>query len=73
MAMRNWIKQLVDSRGISIYRFWQDTGISRNTAYDLYNTPSRYPTAEVMEAIIKTYNLEPNDVIECVSEGETTK
>jgi hypothetical protein len=64
--MRNKIKQLVDSRGLSIYRFWQDTGISRNTAYDLYNNPDRYPMADVMDAIIKTYKVDPGDVIEWI-------
>ncbi len=67
MPMKNRVKALVDSRGITVYRFWQDTGISRNTAYDLYNNPSRFPTAEVMAAIISTYGVEPNDIVEFVA------
>jgi DNA-binding Xre family transcriptional regulator len=64
MTIRNRIKELVDSRGLSIYRFWQDTGISRNTAYELYHHPERYPMAEVMEAICRAYGVTPGDVLE---------
>jgi hypothetical protein len=68
--MRNKIKQLVDSRGLSVYRFWQDTGISRNTAYELYNNPDRYPMADVMDAIIKAYQVKTDEVIEWIPDDQ---
>jgi len=66
MAIRNRIKELVNSRGISVYRFWKDTGIGQNTAYDLYHHPNRYPMAEVMDAICRAYGVTPGDVLEYV-------
>jgi DNA-binding Xre family transcriptional regulator len=71
MAIRNRVKDLVDSRGLTVYRFWQETGISRNTAYELYNNPDRYPMADVMDAICKTYLVTPNDVLEWIPSGES--
>jgi DNA-binding Xre family transcriptional regulator len=68
MAMRNRIKKLVDSKGISVYQFWQDTGISRNTAYALYNNPDQYPGRDVMDAICATYRVQPGDLLEWVGD-----
>jgi len=68
--MRNRVKELVDSRGLTVYRFWQETGISRNTAYELYNNPDRYPMADVMEAICRTYKVTPSDVIEWIPDED---
>jgi DNA-binding Xre family transcriptional regulator len=70
--IRNRIKELVDSRGISVYRFWKDTGIGQNTAYDLYRHPERYPMADVMEAICRTYGVSPGDILEYVPDSDPT-
>jgi len=69
MAIRNRIKELVDSRGISVYRFWKDTGVGQNTAYDLYRHPERYPMAEVMDAICRAYGVTPGDVLEYIPDN----
>lgn len=70
MAMKNRIKQLVDSKGISVYQFWQDTGISRNTAYALYNNPDQYPGRDVMDAICATYKVQPGELLEWVNSDD---
>ena len=67
--MRNKVKALVDSRDISVYEFWQRTGISRTTAYSLYNKPEQYPGRDVMDAICLTFSVQPNDVIECIADN----
>ena len=68
MTMRNKIKELVDKRGLTVYQFWQDTGVSRTTAYALYNKPEQYPGRDVMDAICRVYSVQPGDVLEYVDE-----
>lgn len=68
MPMRNKIKELLDSRGITRYEFWKKTGVAQRTAYDLYDKPEQYPSGEVMDKICSTYGVMPNDVIEWIPE-----
>ncbi|MEO1145147.1 MAG: helix-turn-helix transcriptional regulator [Cyanobacteria bacterium J06638_22] len=68
--MRNKIKELVDGRGMSVYQFWQDTDISRTTAYALYNKPEQYPGRDVMDSICRVYKVQPGDVLEWVPDEE---
>lgn len=68
MPMKNKIKEFVDRQGISVYQFWQDTGISRTTAYALYNNPAQYPGRDVMDAICSKYRIQPGDLLEWVPE-----
>ncbi|MBD2100657.1 helix-turn-helix transcriptional regulator [Leptolyngbya sp. FACHB-261] len=63
MPLRNKIKDLVDGRGITPYRFWKDTGLSRNTAYNLYNDPTYIPGAEIITAICEVYKCQPGDFL----------
>ncbi len=64
--MRNKIKEFLDSRGITPYRFRKDTGIAQRTAYDLYNNSSHYPSKEVMSKICNTYRIQPGDLLEWI-------
>ena len=70
--IRNKIKQIVDSRGLSVYGFYKAVGISAKTAYDLYRKPDQYPSGPVVDRICKWGNLQPNDVIEYVEDQPTT-
>lgn len=67
MAMKNRIKEFVDGRKITVYQFWKDTGISRTTAYALYNEPDQYPNKNVMDAICTRYNVQPGELLYYVS------
>ena len=73
MPMINKIKNLVDSKGISVYKFRQETGISSTTAYELYNNPKHLPSIRVLERVCEAYELQPNDVLEIVSWGNYQK
>ena len=64
--MRNKVKQFVDGKGISVYQFWQETGISRTTAYSLYNRPEQYLARDVMDAICTQYNVQPGELLEWI-------
>ena len=57
--IRNNLKTLIDSQGITRYRFWKTTGLNRDTAYRLYNDPSYIPGPEVMDRIAEIYGWLP--------------
>jgi DNA-binding Xre family transcriptional regulator len=67
MPMINIVKNLVDSKGITVYRFRKDTGISQTTAYELYNNPQHLPSIKVIERICEAYQVQPNEIIQSVS------
>ena len=63
MPVNNRIKELVDSKGISVYRFQKDVGIAQRTAYDLYNNPSQLPSSNVISKICDAYRIPVGDVL----------
>ena len=67
--MKNKIKQFLDIRGITPYRFRQDTGIAQRTAYDLYNKPEQLPSSTVLEKICSAYEVQPGELLEWVREA----
>jgi len=67
-VIQNTIKEFVDSRGISVYRFMQDTGMSQPTAYDLYNIPSKIPTGDTLDKICRAYRVQPGALLRYVED-----
>lgn len=63
MALFNKIQELVESHGISVYRFRQDTGIGLRTAYDLYNDPTMVPGGKVLDKICSAYGIQPGEIL----------
>ncbi|MBE9013677.1 helix-turn-helix transcriptional regulator [Pseudanabaenaceae cyanobacterium LEGE 13415] len=70
MTVRNTIKQFIESRGISVYRFRIASGISQSTAYDLANEPTRIPNAEVLNKICNAYQVQPGELLEWIPDAE---
>ncbi|MEX0272478.1 helix-turn-helix domain-containing protein [Leptolyngbyaceae cyanobacterium UHCC 1019] len=66
--MKNKIKEFIESRGITVYQFRQETGIANKTAYDLVNKPQQYPGREVMDKICSTYRVQPSELLEWIEE-----
>lgn len=64
MPVRNKIKEFLDTRGITPYRFRKDTGIAQRTAYDLYNNPDQLPSSTVLSKICDTYEIQPSVILE---------
>lgn len=62
--MVNKIDQLIESLGISAYRFAEETGITRTTIYLLKNNPNQFPSGEICDRIIKTYGVSVLDIVE---------
>ena len=73
MAMKNRIKEFVDAKGLSVYRFQKETGISRTTAYALYNDASQYPAKNVMAAICRAYRVQPGDLLVFIPDEPTAE
>ena len=63
VPLRNRIKELVDSKGITPYQFRKDTGLATNTAYNLYNDPDYIPGSSAMTKICEAYGVQPGDLI----------
>jgi DNA-binding Xre family transcriptional regulator len=64
VMIRNKIKQFVDERGLTPYRFWKDSGIGKATAYELYNDSGRVPDNETIRRICAVYGCKTSDLIE---------
>lgn len=68
MPVRNKIKGFLKDREITPYRFGKDVGISLTTAYALVNNPAQLPASPVLSKICDAYQVQPNEVLEWVSE-----
>jgi DNA-binding Xre family transcriptional regulator len=66
MTVRNTIKTFIEKKGISVYRFRLDTGVSQGTAYSLTNAPDRIPNADVLNRICETYRIQPGEILEWI-------
>lgn len=65
MPMRNKVKGLlIDGLGITRYRFWKDTGLSRQIAYQIADDPSYIPSGSTIETICRVYQVQPGDILE---------
>ncbi len=70
--MFNRIKEFLDGLPDSVtgkpytsaYRFWQDTQLSRSTAYRLYNDGSYIPTGDVLDKICSKYKIKPGLILD---------
>ncbi|MDV3347633.1 helix-turn-helix transcriptional regulator [Leptothoe sp. ISB3NOV94-8A] len=67
MPVKNKIKQFLDARGITTYRFQKDVGIAVSTAYNLYKRPDQLPSSTVLTKICDTYEIQPNEVLEWIA------
>jgi DNA-binding Xre family transcriptional regulator len=71
MPVKNKIREFLEARGITPYRFRADVGIAPKTAYDLTNNPDQLPSSTVLSKICDAYEVQPNDVLEWVkADGE---
>lgn len=64
--LKNQIKQILQDRGISTYRFWKEIGTSEVTAYRLVNDCNYIPGGEVLDKVCKFLDCQPGDVLQRV-------
>jgi DNA-binding Xre family transcriptional regulator len=70
--VRNRLNEFIKERGITAYRFWKDTGLSRPTAYRVCSDPE-YPLAgEVLDKICDTYQIQPGAILYWTPKKEGT-
>jgi DNA-binding Xre family transcriptional regulator len=63
MVLKNRVKEFTESRGITIYKFVQQTGIAMSTGYKLSQNPSHLPSITVLQAICDRYEIQPNEIV----------
>ena len=63
MVLKNRVKEFTKNKGITIYKFAKDVGISFNTGYRLSNDPTHLPSITVLQAICDRYEIQPNEII----------
>jgi DNA-binding Xre family transcriptional regulator len=63
MVLKNRVKEFTQSRGITIYKFIQQTGIAMSTGYKLSQNPSHLPSITVLQAICDRYEIQPNEIV----------
>ncbi len=61
--MKNTIREFLEKRGITRYRFYKDVGIAPKTAYDLYSSPEQLPASTVLAKICDTYKVQPGELL----------
>lgn len=71
MTVRNRLKAFIEEKGITVYKFRKDTGVSQGTAYDLVNDPTRIPNADVLNRICEAYRVQPGEVLEWIPDKPT--
>lgn len=67
--MKNTVKEFLSARGLSVYRFIQDTGISPATGYKLAKKSSYLPSVRVLESICDAYKVQPGELLKWVPGG----
>ena len=73
MPIRNRIKEFVDSRKLTPYRFVKETGLAPGTGYKLYNDPRHLPSVLTLQIICDTYEVQPSEILKWVKEEEEEK
>ena len=63
MVLKNRVKEFTEARGITIYKFIQQTGIAMSTGYKLSKNPNQLPSIAVLQAICDRYEIQPNEII----------
>jgi DNA-binding Xre family transcriptional regulator len=66
----NKVQQFVDELGINRSQFYKRTGISKTTAYALYENPFRIPDTDTLDRICSEFNCNPGDLLEYVRTEE---
>lgn len=68
--MKNRVKEFIQERGITAYRFWKETGLSRPTAYRVCSDPDYPIGGDVLEKICDAYKVQPGEVIYWIPSDE---
>ena len=70
MVLKNRVKEFTEARGITLYKFIQQTGIAMSTGYKLSQNPDQLPSVAVLQAICDRYEIQPGEILEWVPSKE---
>ena len=73
MPIKNRIKEFIESKGITAYRFQKDTGLAPKTVYDLCNDPWQVPHITTLNKICDLYKIQPNELMVWVDPDELSE
>jgi DNA-binding Xre family transcriptional regulator len=63
MTMRNLVRQVLEARKMTPYRFWRESGLARATAYRLVNDPLYIPGGEVWDRVCYALEVQPGELM----------
>jgi DNA-binding Xre family transcriptional regulator len=63
MVLKNRVKEFTEEKGITVYKFVQQTGIAMSTGYKLSQNPDQLPSMAVLQAICDRYEIQPNEIV----------
>ncbi|MGE5659970.1 MAG: helix-turn-helix domain-containing protein [Actinomycetota bacterium] len=63
MVVRNTLKDFITNRGLNVYQFCKQTGITKATAYRLCRNQEDIPSGKAMDIICKVYGVKPGDLL----------
>jgi DNA-binding Xre family transcriptional regulator len=63
MAIKNLVAQVVEARGMTRYKFWQETGLARVTAYRLVDDPFYVPDGKIWEKVCRTLDCPISELL----------
>ncbi|WP_445300972.1 helix-turn-helix domain-containing protein [Microcoleus sp. BR0-C5] len=53
------LKEFIDSRGLTVYQFWKQAGITQSAGYRLYHNRDVLPLKRVLDKICTAYQIQP--------------
>lgn len=73
--MIRWkLKELIDARGVSLYRVSKDSGVSYGVVHRLYHNPeAERVDGHTLARLCRYFGLEPGGLLEYVEEGNASK
>ena len=63
MPVKNKVNEFIKARGLTAYRFWKDTGLSRPTAYRVCSDPEYRLSGDVLDKICDAYRIQPGEIL----------
>ena len=59
----NTLKEFIDSRGLTVYQFWKQAGITQSAGYRLYHNRDVLPLKRVLDKICTAYQIQPWELL----------
>jgi transcriptional regulator with XRE-family HTH domain len=61
--MKNRVGSFIERKGLSVYQFIKETGISTTSGYRLANEESLLPSITVLSMLCEAYRVQPTEFV----------